>query len=525
VAMAVMLGGLSTFLLAPLNPNIRYEIGVKSVSVSSASETFTHRPLAYRLLMDRIAYVADALSFGITSFEVVVRLIGLGLAVGTAVLLWRGLKSHGVVAPGLHAGVAAAALVFMGANSSVEPDWMATLLATAGIGAALIGRGRLRWPMAFLAGTLFVAAAAMKVITLPTALVGLLVVGVLDRRQLLRSLISSVVVGLLFVVATLIWAPWEITWLIDIRLLQPSVLASLSEVPAFLLESAARWPAVALFPAAMILAGRTERLVLAAAALLAAAPIVLQGQYWSYHAAPLCVVTAVAVFRGLRWRVGTRTGIGVLVIVVAAIAFTITSNSWRDSHLPIWGGATIAASVLGIGWALAVRQRPVTNQPLGLLPAALTTIVLLYPAMTPFSAGLVQLTDNGMPTVGRGIGVPVRQEEDTARQIRRRIGENVPVTYLTFGDWTYFIGNPTVCRYPSPLFLQRTKYTVAHVGTRSYQENLACIDEPTSQWLIVDRGWFKLSKAPPELKTRVAAEWNCSASFSAGGLIICPRRA
>jgi hypothetical protein len=523
MTVAAMLGALSTYLLAPLNPNIRYEIGVKSVSVFSASETFTHRPLAYRLLMDRVAYVADALSFGITSFEVVVRLIGLGLAVGAAVLLWRGLRSHGAVAPGLHAGVAAAALVFMGTNSSVEPDWMATILATAGIGAALTGRGRLRWPMAFLAGTLFVAAAAMKIITLPTALVGLLVVGVLDRRQLVRSLICSVVVGLLFVVATLIWAPWEITWLIDIRLLQPPIVASLTEAPMFLLESAARWPAVALFPAAMILAGRTERLILVAAALLAAAPIVLQGQYWAYHAAPLCVVTAVAVFRGLRSRVTMKVGIAVLIIVAAAIAFTATSTEWRNSQLPIWGILTIAASVLGIGWALAVRQRPVTRQPLGLLLAALTTIALLYPAMTPFSADLARLSDSGMPTPVRAVGKPASQE-DTARQLRRRIAKNVPVTYLTFGDWTYFIRNPTVCHYPSPLFLQRTKYTTAHVGTWSYQENLACIDEPTAQWLIVDRGWFKLSKAPPELKARVASEWDCSASFSAAGLTICPRR-
>jgi hypothetical protein len=128
--------------------------------------------------------------------------------------------------------------------------------------------------------------------------------------------------------------------------------------------------------------------------------------------------------------------------------------------------------VLKLPGALAVRQRPVTKQPLGLLVAALTTIALLYPPMTPFSAYLVRLSDNGMATVVKAVGTPARQE-NAAREIHQRIGGmNVPVTYLTFGDWTYLMRNPTVCRYPSPLFLQRTKYTTAHVGTWSYQEKL-----------------------------------------------------
>lgn len=490
----------------------------------SASETFSHRPLGYRLLMDRVAQLADALSFGITSFEVVVRLIGLALAVGSGVLLWRGLLSHGVVAPGLHALVAVSGIVFMGATNSMEPDWMAPILAAAGTGAALVDRRRLRWPMAFLAGTLFVAAADMKIVTLPTALVGLLVVGVLDRRQLVRSLLGSVVVGVLFLVATLVWVPWEVTWMSDLRLVRHPILASMLEAPTFFLESAARWPAIVLFPAALILADRTERLVLAAAVLLAAMPIVVLGEYFGYHAATLCGVTAVALFRMLRWRVTTRIGLGVLAIVVAAAVLAATSTEWRDSHRMTWGTATIAAGVLGIGWALAVRQRKAPTQPLGLAAAALTTMALLYPAMTPISESPTRLSDTGTPTVVRGFGMPMEQA-DTARQIHQRIGgPHVIVTYLTFGEWPYFLRNPTACRYPSPAFLKLTKYTTAHTGTRSYQENQACIDEPTSQWLILDRRWLKLGKAPPELRARVAARWDCSAAFTIGGLTICPRR-
>jgi hypothetical protein len=370
---------------------------------------------------------------------------------------------------------------------------------------------------------LFVAAAAMKIVTLPTALIGLLVVGVLDRRQLFRSLVSSVVIGVLYVVVTMIWVPWEVTWLIDIRPLQPPFSASLHEAPMFFLASAAHWPAMILFPAALILANRTERLVVMAAVFLATASIVFQGQYFQYHAGTLFVITTVAVFRALKSQVTNRTGIGILAIVVAAAALSATSTAWRGSHQATWGAVTIAVAVIGIGWALAVRSQQIPRRHLGLVVAALTTLALLYPAMTPFSAGLVRMSGTGIPEVVRDLGTPT-PEEGTAREVRRRIGKNVPVTYLTFGDWAYFLGNPTFCRYPSPLFLQRTRYTTAHLESWSYQENLACIDEPRSQWLIVERGWFHLSKAPPELQARVAAQWDCGAAFKTGELTICPRR-
>jgi hypothetical protein len=75
------------------------------------------------------------------------------------------------------------------------------------------------------------------------------------------------------------------------------------------------------------------------------------------------------------------------------------------------------------------------------------------------------------------------------------------------------------------VFLPRPKYSARPIGTPSYVENLACIDEPTSQWLILDRRWFKVSKGPHELRARFAAEWDCSAGSNIGGLTVCPRRA
>ena len=507
---AAAIGMVSTFVLSPLHGDVRYELGVQEVSQFSAAETFSHRPLAYRLLMDPIAGLADALSFGITSFEVLVRLIGLGLAIGASVLLWLGLRRREVDAAGLYAVVAGAAVVFMGTASSIEPDWFAPLLAMAGTGVALAGLGRRRWPTAALAGLLFVAAAAMKIVSLPTALVGLLVVGVLDRRQFLRSLVSSVVIGVLYVLGTLIWAPREITWLLDIRLLQPDVLARLSQAPGFLLESAGRWPAITLFPAALILAGHRKRKVLAAGALLAAAPVVLQGQYWAYHAATLCVVAAVAVFHALRGRVTTATGVGVLTIVVAASLLTVTRTEWYDQHVVIRVAATVGAALVAVGWALAVRSNPSDRRTGGRTAAALATLALLYPAMTPFATDPSRGPGSDQPPVP-GLGKP-SVHELTGRQVRQRIGGNAPVTYLTFGSWTYFIRNPTACRYPSPLFLQRTRYTTAHLDSDSYAENLECVDEPTSSPVRFQAG---CALSPPLLVGSGARQALFSAPFLA----------
>jgi hypothetical protein len=88
-----------------------------------------------------------------------------------------------------------------------------------------------------------------------------------------------------------VFAGLEVTWAVG------SVVHG-SWSPAVVSEPIGR--AVALVPVALIPADRTERAVLAIVLLLAGAPIVVQGQYYGYHAAALCVVAAVAVFRMLR---------------------------------------------------------------------------------------------------------------------------------------------------------------------------------------------------------------------------------
>ncbi len=524
IAILGLLVSIATFLVSPLNANLRYELGVKFVSAHSAAETFSHRPLAFRLLLDGMSRLAEPVSFGMTSYEVAIRLIGLILAAGAGILLWLGLRARDVTAPGLNAVVAVAAVVFMGTIFSLEPDWMAVVFATAGVGVALLGRGRLAWPLASLASLLFVAAAGMKLITVLTALIGLLVVAVLDRRQVVRTMIGSIVVGLFYIGATVLWAPWEITWLIDIQLLTPSLTERLvADGPTFLLESVVRWPALLIFPAAVVLAGRFERLILIVALLLAWGPIVLQAQYFGYHGAPLSVVATVAAFRALRHRVTPAVAAGLVAVVLEAGVLTAAAAIWRTGY--VWALALIAivAMLLATGWALRVRHRRVVAGPGRLLLTACATLALLLPAMTPFTSQLLRSSPDGDVTAVQ-LGRPIRHEV-IARDVRTRIGgPDVPVTYLTGGYWAYYLRNPTVCRYPSPLFLQRTQYTRKHVGSPSYAENLACLSEPSSRWLIIDDSWISIGKTAPEVQAAIRTEWDCANAFETGGLKVCPRR-
>lgn len=519
-----LVGTVVTFLVTPVNGNIRYELGVKFASTFSAAETFSHRPLVFRLLLDGMSRVADPITFGMTSFEFVLRLLGLLLAAGAGVLLWRGLRARQVEVAGLHALIAAAAIVFVGTAFTLEPDWMAVVFAIAGTGVALLGRDRLAWPLAALAGALFVASAGMKIITVLTALIGLLVVAVIDRRQAIRATIGSVVIGLLYIGATALWAPWEITWLFDIQLLTPSMTEQLiKDGPTFLLESVVRWPALLLLPAAAIVAGRAERWLLIIAVLLAGGPIIFQAQYFGYHGAALSVVAAVAAFRAFRDRVTPAVGVGLAALVLEAGIVSAVPGIWRAGH--DWALALIALAVtaIGIGWALSVRDRRWPRRPAGVLLAACAAVALLLPAMTPFASSLLKISADGTVTAAP-LGRPTPQER-TAREIRERIGgPEVRVTYLTFGYWPYYLRNPTVCRYPSPLFLQRTQYTLEAVGSPSYAENLACLSEPSSRWLIMDEKWFPRALVFPEVRDRIAAEWNCDAGFRTGGITVCPRR-
>ncbi len=522
----VVLGVAATYFVAPLNPNLRYEAGVKEVT-GSAAGSFSHRPLGYRLLTDVIFRVARLIPGGLETFELAVRVLLALLATGAAVLLWRALVRRGVRHAGGYAIVCAGTLALFGDVSAGEPEWLAALLTIAGFGVALIGRRR-PWLFAGLAGLLLVAATGMKLITLVTALLGLLVIGLFDRRQAVRTIVAAVLIGLLYLGATLLWVPWEVQWLLDIRSVQNSALDGLPEALPYFADLTARRPVLVLIPAALILSRTRDRVLIVGAVAVTVATILVQGQYFQYHAIDLVILAAVAAFRALQGRVTALVGCCVVIVAAGASALSSLDSGWIYDHQRSWAGALLAVGVLAAGWAIGQRRpgaaaRASARIRAGGLLAALAPLALIYPGATPWNSHLWRPAnpDGSRPPTtfeSRALG------RATAEQVQRAIGgPAVEVSYLTSGEWPYFIGNPTDCRYPSPLFLQRT-LKPARLGTASYAANLGCLSAPGSRWLIIEAHWFIVGKQPAEVRAVLDREWDCTTPIETGELEVCPRR-
>jgi hypothetical protein len=83
------------------------------------------------------------------------------------------------------------------------------------------------------------------------------------------------------------------------------------------------------------------------------------------------------------------------------------------------------------------------------------------------------------------------------------------------------------CRYPTPDFLQRTRYDRSVTGLASYRENLRCLDDPTARYAVLDTSWFPLDKVAPQVSAAVRERFDCArpiASYPAPHLEICARR-
>jgi hypothetical protein len=109
-----------------------------------------------------------------------------------------------------------------------------------------------------------------------------------------------------------------------------------------------------------------------------------------------------------------------------------------------------------------------------------------------------------------------------AARVHALIGERTSVAYLTFGADTYTLGNPTRCRYPSPLFLQRGQADQL-VSPATRQENLACLTDPAARWLIWDRTWLHRKGAPADLLATIDDTWDCADAGVIGRYTVCPR--
>ena len=510
------------------NGNIRYQVGVGRVSGSSVAETFSHRPITFRLFSAAQAWLPELVSrltgpqgswWRVWAFETGFRLIAAALAAGAAWLLWAGLRRCWGTQAWPY-GVAAYAALMFTAPATGEPDWMAALLAVAAIGAGLLWRPGVG---GLVGGALLALAALVKISTLPVAVAALVVLWVIDRRRGWIALVAATVSGLAAV--GLVWwlAPYEIGWLLDIRALQPDPWTpdAVLEAGNYVMNLAARWPTVALLPAFFVGARRTEVVTAAVGLALTGFAFVFQGQYFIYHSMGFVVLSALLAVRTiLRSRAALRWPL--LGLCAWTLVLFVLPAEWRLAH-PVGLSLVTGAWMLG----LAVWQWIATHRPQALSGAradgwaALLVVLAMVATQTPFSAESLTLNTADRTVWARGVAL--QSDLDSARQVHAVIGAGTQVAYLTFGDSTYVLGNPTHCRYPSQLFLQRPDADQS-VSAATRQESLACLTDPAARWLIWDRDWLHRKGAPEDLIGVIDRTWACDSAQVIGGYTLCPRK-
>lgn len=512
----------------PLNGNLRYETGVHRVSGCSAADTFSHRPMLFRLISAGQAWLPTQASglFGepgsferAWAFEAGYRLLGFIACAVAAALLARGLRRWLGSASWAYGLAAYAALVFT-APATGEPDWWAAVLAVAAVGAA--GLFERPWAGGAASGVLLAGVALVKLSTLPVGLAALVIVVALDRRRGVLAGASAFVAGSVAIVLIAVLVPHELAWLLDIRALQPPLWTAdtPAELFGYLANLAARWPTIVLLPAFFVGAPLREAVPAAAAIALAAAGFVAQGQYFGYHAIPLVVLSAALAVTTLRRSHGLLRWPLLAWIGWTAALFVLPAE-WRLAHqgvlFRVAGGGAL---LLALGQAVAIGRRPRLTRAATTRWAALLALLAMLATQSPWSAESLSL-GTASKTSAANLAA-LRSDLADAARIHAVIGDE-PVAYLTFGATTYLLGNPTRCRYPSPLFLQRPR-AAEKVSAATRGENLGCLTQPDARWLVWDRDWLHRKGAPADLLAVIDATWNCADAVVVDGLTLCPRR-
>lgn len=526
----LLVTAIATVALTPLllNGNIRYEVGAVRVSGFSAAETFTHRPLAFRLLSAAQSWLPEQAARlvgpthtwnSIVVFECSFRLISALVSAGAAWLLWRGLRRHFGSQAWAYGFAAYVTLVFT-APATGEPDWMASVLAVAAVGAALMGGG-LTGPLA--SGVLLALSALVKISSLPIAVAALVLLWALNRHRALLAAAVAFITGLLAI--GLMWwlTPWEIEWLIGIRAVQkdPWVAEHAQKAWDYLMNVAARWPTVTLIPAFFVGHRLRESWTALVALLLTAFGIAYQGQYFMYHAIGLVTLASILAIHTIR-RSRAALSWPLLALSLWTLVLFLLPGSWRVHHALALSIVTVSWAVVLTGWQWRSLRHQRIPRPRGAARwAAICILASMLATQTPLSAESLTLsTANRSPLVA---AKALRRQIRQAERIHALIGTESRVAYLAFGDNTYTLGNPTHCRFPSQLFLQRKNADVL-VAPQTRGEGLRCLSDPDAQWLLWDRDWLHRGTAPRDLIEAIDNTWDCKErGVLIGQMTVCPR--
>ncbi|WP_431877265.1 hypothetical protein [Amycolatopsis sacchari] len=513
-----------------LNFDIRYAFGGLRNGPGGLLDNFVHRPLAYRVLVWLLDRGPSVLTPGDKSggvAEALIRGEALLLATAVAVLLWAGLRrqNSGLTAALVAAGVWCA--FALAPNwSFLQPDWTGALWATAALGAVLLPR---RTAMAVAVAAVFVLlCVATKLTTAPYALLAGGVAWLFDRRRAYWTAAWSIPLILAWLGVTWLFDPLEWQWLHDMSALVPHspLRVGLTGLDwhAFA-ESGANLavvsPVVLVLPPATAVLARSAarpRLVVGGAVtavVLAVVPVIGQGEWYLYQWIALPVLAAGLGAAALATRPPLVQTVAVLVPALTGGAVALTG----PRHLPLVTAA-FAGIVLIATTAACLRSTKPTK---ALLPlTTIAAVVAFGAANVPAAAYSITMDHSQDTNLSRYLNTAGLRERFA--QLHREIGTDTTVLYFAFGDVNYLLGNPTPCRYPSPVWLQRSTFLPYVRDFPSYHDNVHCLDAP-ADYLLVDRKWFTVSGLEPALVARVDRLYDCGRVVHVTDTLdLCPRR-
>ena len=548
VAVGVVL--LTASLLLGLNGDVQYVIGGMRVAVGpdgalTGVDTFTHRPLVYRAFILGLTGFLGLLQLspaGQVPFEISARLVAATLSLAAGMLLFLGVRPRlGAVHAGAVALAVTASLALAPNWDLLQAEWLGCLLAVLAVALALLPASRLI--AGALGGLLLVLAAAAKLSTAPYALIGLLAIAALDRRRTIPVVLGGATFGLAFV-GLLLVVPHELRWLRDtvtLSLGSPLHTATNWGLMASALGSkAATSPVLIVAPASLVVLLRLVRqrsrwwLVIGALLVfaLAAAPLVAQKEAYLYRLSILPVAGAALVaFAAVElWSTGGRFPwwvIGALAVVsgIAAILLSLPTDvrtAQTGSLLAVVGGLTVALAVAA--WFIprpGSVPRPRLSR--GALLAAVAIGAIGLPVVLPSAAWSLD------PARTRATNASWEANSHASRArleaLSARIGPASSVLYLAYGSVGYHMGNPVMCRYPSPVFLKVGGREASVTRTPSYADNLDCVLETDADWLIVEPGWLSVDQLPDAARQVLDERFDCSRALNDGsGILACPAR-
>lgn len=546
LALAPVAVAVAASIWVALNNDVTYVLGsIRAAGLGGVglSDVFIVRPYLYRVFIAGLDHGRQIVTPHQASWlgETVVRLQADLVVLAAAILLYAALRRRQSTRAfaGSVALAVGAALMLSQTWSFLQPDWIATLASVLTVGVVLFPR---RGWVAVLLGSFAVwIAIAVKTPTVAWAAIALIAVAWVSWRRAVATGVGAMLVTAIWYVLTKHFQPWEIIWLKDQAAMARNSplnhgfqVSDLGHILQLTVNVAIVNPIVVVAPAAAALlvrrAGGRRWLavvsLMGVAALSVASPYA-QGQWFMYHFAGMPVVAAALWGVALGRRSNAR--IVLLIAPLVAAGFSLWAMrqplEWRENHLILAAVIVAVMTVVMLIVALVADRHGSPAQlgrwfPVVGVVAALTLVV-------PYLPGTVFSFDAYDAATGVGGRSPALEHQN--RTVRAQIGANTPVTYLAFGSFIYELGNPTTCRYPSPLFLQRaTRWPEVVTPLKSYQDNLECLShDGGAKYLIIQPDWFVLRNAAAPVKQYVA-QFDCSVAGRVhggpGGILICPRK-